>query len=136
MAAPKNQNASPNGKDSTTKLRNATEVFEKELKSASVPQTKYIFRLYVTGSSTRSLRAIANLKKLCDEYLSESYELQVIDIYKNPQIARDEQIIAAPTLVRHLPQPLRRFVGDPSNTRKLLVGLDIRHEADKLGGAH
>ena len=137
MAASKNQNARPNGKDSSTKLRNATDVFEKALKGASVRPAKYIFRLYVSGSSTRSLRAIANLKKLCDEYLTDRYELQVIDIYKNPEIARDEKIIAAPTLVRHLPQPLRRFVGDLSNTRRLLVGLDIRHEAeDQLGGAH
>jgi|ERR1041385_4412039 circadian clock protein KaiB len=97
-------------------------------------RAKYILRLYVTGSSTRSLRAIHNLKKLCDEYLADDYDLRVIDIYKNPDAAREEQIIAAPTLIRHLPRPLRRFIGDLSNTQKLLVGLDIdqRQEHSKL----
>jgi circadian clock protein KaiB len=100
-------------------------------------RAKYILRLYVTGSSTRSLRAIHNLKKLCDEYLADDYDLKVIDIYKNPDAAREEQIIAAPTLVRRLPQPLRRFIGDLSNTKKLLVGLDIHEETnDQLGGTH
>jgi circadian clock protein KaiB len=88
-------------------------------------RAKYILRLYVTGSSTRSLRAVHNLKKLCDEYLADDYDLRVIDIYKNPDAAREEQIIAAPTLVKHLPRPLRRFIGDLSNTQKLLIGLDI-----------
>jgi circadian clock protein KaiB len=83
------------------------------------------------------LRAIHNLKKLCDEYLADDYDLKVIDIYKNPDAAREEQIIAAPTLVRRLPQPLRRFIGDLSNTKKLLVGLDIHEETnDQLGGTH
>ena len=97
-------------------------------------RAKYILRLYVTGSSTRSLRAVYNLKKLCDEYLAGDYDLRVIDIYKNPDAAREEQIIAAPTLIRHLPRPLRRFIGDLSNTQKLLVGLDIdqRQEHSKL----
>jgi circadian clock protein KaiB len=100
-------------------------------------RAKYILRLYVTGSSTRSLRAIHNLKKLCDEYLADDYDLKVIDIYKNPDAAREEQIIAAPTLVRRLPQPLRRFIGDLSNTKKLLVGLDIHEETnDQLGGTN
>ena len=136
MAMPKNQNISSNGNDSSTQLRTANEAFEEALKGGALRHPKYIFRLYVSGSSTRSLRAIANLKKLCDEYLPEGYELEVIDIYKNPQLARDAQIIAAPTLVRQLPQPLRRFVGDLSNTRKLLVGLDISHEAEDQRGIH
>ena len=138
MAAVKNENARPNGTDSSrTKRGSANEVFEEALNGGALRDAKYIFRLYVTGSSTRSLRAISNLKKLCDEYLPDRYDLEVIDIYEHPDVAREEQIIAAPTLVRHLPQPLRRFVGDLSNTQKLLVGLDIRHEPkDQLGGAH
>lgn len=86
----------------------------------------YRLQLYVTGSTPRSLRAISNLKKLCEEYLAGDYDLEVIDMYKNPGVARAEQIIAAPTLIKMLPAPLRRFVGDLSNTQKLLIGLDIQ----------
>ena len=86
---------------------------------------EYILRLYVTGSTPRSLKAIHNLKRFCDEHLGDDYDLQVIDIYKDPDVARKEQIIAAPTLIKRLPAPLRRFVGDLSNTQKLLSGLNI-----------
>ena len=107
-----------------SKLRNATEAFEEALKSRPLKRAKYILRLYVTGSSTHSLRAVHNLKKICDEHLPD-YDLEVIDIYENPAAAREEQIIAAPTLVKKLPRPLRKFVGDLSNTQKILLGLDI-----------
>src|SRR5262245_40831591 len=138
MAKPKNEIEKPDGKRCLkNRLRNATEVFEEALKGTPLRQAKYIFRLYVTGSSTRSLRAISNLKHLCEEYLQDNYDLEVIDIYKNPDAAREEQIIAAPTLVKQLPQPLRRFIGDLSNTEKLLVGLDIYQEPnDQLSGTH
>jgi circadian clock protein KaiB len=79
----------------------------------------------VTGSTPRSLKAISNLKRVCEEHLHDDYDLQVIDIYKNPDAAREAQIIAAPTLIKRLPAPLRRFVGDLSNTQKLLTGLGI-----------
>ena len=107
------------------KFRNATEAFEKALKRSPLRGAKYILRLYVTGSSARSLKAVQNLKKICEEHFPDDYDLEVIDIYEDPQAARDEQIIAAPTLVKKLPQPLRKFVGDLSNTQKILVGLDI-----------
>jgi len=81
-------------------------------------------RLYVTGSTPRSLKAIRNLKQLCEEHLPD-YDLEVIDIYENPNAAREAQIIAAPTLIKRLPEPLRRFVGDLSNKEKILVGLGI-----------
>ena len=138
MAKPKNEIEKPNSKyDLKDRLRNATDAFEEALKGGPLKHAKYIFRLYVTGSSTRSLRAIYNLRKLCEEYLQDDFELEVIDIYKNPDAARREQIIAAPTLVKQLPQPLRRFIGDLSNTKKLLVGLDISEKPnDQLGGAH
>ena len=130
----------PNGQNSLkTRLRSATEVFEEALTRGSLHRAKYILRLYVTGSSTRSLRAISNLKKFCEEHLPDEYDLEVIDIYKNPDAAREEQIIAAPTLVKRLPEPLRRFVGDLSNTQKLLIGMDIyqRQEPnDQLGSGH
>jgi circadian clock protein KaiB len=140
MATPKNENSKPNGKHSLkTRLRSATEVFEEALKTRSLRRAKYILRLYVTGSSTRSLRAISNLRKFCEEHLPDEYDLEVIDIYKNPEAAREAQIIAAPTLVKRLPEPLRRFVGDLSNTEKLMVGMEIyqRQEArDQLGSVH
>jgi circadian clock protein KaiB len=108
-----------------SKLRNATEVFEEALKVSALKRAKYILRLYVTGSSARSLRAVDNLKKICEEHFPDDYDLEVIDIYENPTAAREEQIIAVPTLVKKLPRPLRKFVGDLSNTQKILIGLDI-----------
>jgi circadian clock protein KaiB len=137
MAKPKNEIEKGNGEHGLkNRFRNATEAFEDALKRAPLRRAKYIFRLYVSGSSTRSLRAIYNLKKLCEEYLQDDYDLKVIDIYKNPDAAREEQIIAAPTLVKQLPQPLRRFIGDLSNTKKLLVGLDIQEETNEPGGTN
>jgi len=126
MAKPKNGNGKSASKRTLeTKLRYATEAFEEALKDTALRRAKYILRLYVTGSSHRSLRAVYNLKKLCEEYLPDDYELEVIDIYKDPAAAREEQIIAAPTLVKKLPRPIRKFVGDMSNTQKILVGLDL-----------
>jgi circadian clock protein KaiB len=130
MAKPKNGNGNENGKSSIkqpvrSKLRSATDAFEEALKETALKPARYILRLYVTGSSHRSLRAVYNLKKICEEYLPDDYDLEVIDIYKDPHAARDEQIIAAPTLVKKLPRPIRKFVGDMSNTQKILVGLDI-----------
>ena len=139
MAKPKDENAKGNGKDPLkSKLRNATEAFEEALKGGALKRAKYILRLYVTGSGVRSLQAVNNLKKICEEHLPDDYDLEVIDIYENPRAAREEQIIAVPTLVKKLPHPLRKFVGDLSNTQKILIGLDIykRQESkDQLGGA-
>ena len=107
------------------KLRNATEAFEEALRRSPLRRAKYILRLYVTGSSGRSLKAVQNLKQICEEHFPDDYDLEVIDIYEHPAAAREEQIIAAPTLVKRLPKPLRKFVGDLSNTQKILVGLDL-----------
>src|SRR3954471_16531363 len=116
MAKPKNENSKSNGKQPlATRLRNTTEAFEEALKGRALKRAKYILRLYVTGSTGRSLRAVYNLKKLCEEHLPEDYDLEVIDIYKDPEAAREAQVIAAPTLVRRLPLPIRKFVGDLSN---------------------
>jgi len=106
------------------RLADATARFEEALNAKSVRCAGYALRLYVTGSTPRSLKAIYNLKRLCEEHLQD-YDLEIIDIYKNPDAARDAQIIAAPTLIKKLPAPLRRFVGDLSNKQKLLLGLDI-----------
>jgi circadian clock protein KaiB len=112
------------------KPKNTTEAFEEAIKEDALKRAKYILRLYVTGSTGRSLKAVYNLRKICEEHLPEDYELEVIDIYKDPEAAREAQIIAAPTLVKKLPQPIRRFVGDLSNTQKILVGLDIYKRQD------
>lgn len=97
-------------------------------------RAEYILRLYITGSSPRSLKAVFNLKKICEEHFPDDYDLEVIDIRQNPAAAREEQIIAAPTLIKKLPAPLRRFVGDLSNTQKLLAGLDVykRQRVEKI----
>jgi len=87
---------------------------------------KYVLKLYVTGMTARSIRAINNIKKICEEHLNGRYDLDVIDIYQQPVLARGEQIVAAPTLIKNLPLPLRRFIGDMSNTEKILLGLDLR----------
>ena len=130
MAKPKNENSKPDGKRPlAAKLRNATEAFEEAIKGSALKRAKYILRLYVTGSTGRSLKAVYNLRKICEEHLPD-YELEVIDIYQDPEAAREAQVIAAPTLVKKLPLPIRKFVGDLSNTQKILVGLDIYKRQD------
>jgi circadian clock protein KaiB len=86
----------------------------------------YVLRLYVAGLTPRSTRAIANIKKICEDHLAGGYSLEVIDLYKHPSLADGEQIIAAPTLLKKLPLPLRRFIGDMSDMEKIIVGLDLR----------
>jgi len=86
----------------------------------------YELRLYVAGQTSRSLTALANLKKICEEHLQGRYRLEVIDLLEHPQLARGDQILALPTLVRKLPEPIRKLVGDLSDTENALVGLDLR----------
>jgi circadian clock protein KaiB len=86
-------------------------------------------RLYVAGQTPKSLIALKNLKKICEDHLQGRYRLHVIDLVKTPQLAQDDQILAIPTLVRNLPQPIRKIIGDLSDTQRVLVGLDIRPEA-------
>jgi circadian clock protein KaiB len=88
--------------------------------------TQYVLRLYVTGSSPASGRAIANIKEICEQYLQGRYVLDVVDLYQQPTLAKGEQIIAAPTLIKKLPLPLRRIIGDMSNFEHVLIGLDLR----------
>ena len=95
-------------------------------KSAGAKQESWQLRLYVAGQSPKSVTAFANLKKICEEYLPGRYTIEVIDLMKQPQLAAGDQIVAIPTLVRKLPEPLRRIVGDLSNTEKTLVGLQVR----------
>ena len=86
---------------------------------------QYILRLYVAGMTSRSVRAVENVRTFCAKHLEGRYELQVIDVYQQPALARSEQLIAAPTLVKKLPLPLRRLIGDMSNEDRILVGLDL-----------
>lgn len=97
--------------------------FEKVLKSDDGPT--YILKLYVTGSTPHSVRAIENIKRICEDHLQGRYRLEIIDIYQQPELAAKEQLIVAPTLIRKLPLPLRTFIGDLSQTEKILVGLDL-----------
>ena len=83
-------------------------------------------RLYVAGQTQKSITAFANLKKICDEHLAGKYQIEVIDLFKNPQLAKGDQIIALPTLVRKLPEPIKKIIGDLANTERVLAGLDIR----------
>jgi circadian clock protein KaiB len=83
-------------------------------------------RLYVAGQTPKSIVALANLRKICDEHLHDEYHIEVIDLVRNPQLARRDQILAIPTLVRSLPSPIKKIIGDLSNTEKVLLGLDVR----------
>ena len=90
-----------------------------------VESNRYVLRLYVAGQTSKSIEAITNIKKICEEKLKGRYVLNVIDLYQQPQLAQGEQIIALPTLIKKLPPPLRRIIGDMSNTERVLVGLDL-----------
>ena len=83
-------------------------------------------RLYVAGQTPKSIRAFANLKRICEEYLAGKYRIEVVDLMENPQLAQRDQILAVPTLVRKLPPPIKKIIGDLSNTERVLVGLDVR----------
>jgi len=112
---------------SKRKPHDPTEAFEQALVT---PQEKhYVLRLYIAGVTPKSVHAIANVKKICEENLQGHYDLKVIDLYQQPQLAQGDQIIAVPTLIKKLPPPLRRVIGDMSNTERVLVGLDLRKKA-------
>ena len=89
-------------------------------------EEEWILKLYVAGQTPNSLAAFANLKKICEDHLQGRYRIEVIDLMKNPQLARGDQIIAVPTLIRKLPTPVKKIIGNLSNTERVLVGLDLR----------
>ncbi len=114
-----------------SKKENASKLATRESSLESVgkgfpKKQKYVLRLYVSGMTERSMNAIQNIRNICDEQLKDRCDLQVIDIYKQPVLARGEQIIATPTLIKKLPPPLRKFIGDLSNTERILLGLDLQ----------
>ena len=97
--------------------------------SPAKPDEHWTLRLYVAGQTPKSSAAFDNLKRLCEERLKGHYSIEVIDLLKNPRLAKDDQILAIPTLVRRLPLPVRRIIGDLSNTERVLVGLDLRKDS-------
>ena len=103
--------------------RNIRATFERA--AEGVDTQRYVLKLYVTGKTPRSTQAVENVRAICDEYLEGRYDLEVIDIYQQPALLAGEQIIAAPTLVKKFPLPMRRLVGDMSNRGRVLVGLDL-----------
>jgi len=115
-------------KEKSNKDETAQE-FEKAVAGNS--KLHYVLRLFVTGMSPRSQEAIANVRELCEEHLKGRYELEVIDIYQNPNSASENQIFASPTLIKKLPLPLRKFVGNMTKTEKILAGLDLRIKEKK-----
>jgi circadian clock protein KaiB len=111
------------------KAKAATRAFEKAL--ATKPAERYVLRLYVAGTTEASTRAVNALQAICEEHLAGRYELEVIDVYQQPVLARNEQILAVPTLVKHLPTPMRRILGDLSDKQRVLMGLDLKPKADE-----
>jgi len=87
---------------------------------------RYVLRLYVTGTTPKSMRAIENVRRICEEHLHDRYSLEVVDLYSHLPLARGDQIVAAPTLIKRLPAPLRQLIGDMSDEQKVLVGLDLK----------
>ena len=102
-----------------------------EAAAAAHTTARYVLCLYITGTTPHASRAIVNIRKICEEHLHGRYELEIVDIARHPTLAEGEQIIAAPTLIKKLPLPLRRFIGDLSNTDKILLGLDLRETATR-----
>jgi circadian clock protein KaiB len=96
-----------------------------KIDAADPSQAPYVLKLFVTGTTPRSLRAITNLQVILQEHLAGRYELQIVDLYQQPELAKDNQLVAAPTLIKRLPEPSRRVIGDMSNTAEVLLGLDI-----------
>ncbi|MGA9188143.1 MAG: circadian clock KaiB family protein [Methanosarcina sp.] len=112
----------------SSKMKNAEQNYDgpDPVESDIMPeQDIYILRLYVAGQTKKSLAAFANLKKICEDHLGGRYRIEIIDLLENPQLAKGDQILAIPTLVRKLPQPIKKIIGDLSNTERVLVGLDL-----------
>ena len=113
------KNPSPAGK------RRPALAGELEQSGASARQAKYVLRLYVSGSTLKSALAVENIKRICEQHLKNRYDLEVIDIYQQPNLAREEQIVAVPTLIKRWPPPVRRLIGDLSNMKRALSALDL-----------
>ena len=109
---------------------------KRRLSAARDGDGRYVLRLYITGMTPRSIQAIESIETVCEAHLAGQYDLQVIDIYQQPALAKGEQIVATPTLIKSLPTPLRRLVGDLSNKERVLLGLDVRPKSHRQTGRH
>lgn len=108
------------------KSPNSTDQFEAIAAATTAPaNSHYVLRLFIIGTTSQSMRAVSNIRKICEENLEGRYKLDIVDISQHPALAKGEQIVAAPTLIKQLPLPLRRFIGDMSQTERILVGLDL-----------
>ncbi|HAS53087.1 MAG TPA: circadian clock protein KaiB [Nitrospiraceae bacterium] len=116
-----NENPSPYPLPSGARIK-----VKAKIKKGIVPEELWDLRLYVAGQTPKSLAAFANLRRICEKNLAGKYKIEIIDLMKNPQLARGDQIFALPTLVRKLPTPIKKLIGDLSNTERVIVGLDIR----------
>lgn len=110
----------------TAKARRAERGARRPRAAATAADVEYLLRLYVAGHTPKSQQALANLRKICDEHLAGRYRLEVIDLLENPALARGDQILALPALVRQLPPPVKKIIGDFSSAERVLVGLDLR----------
>lgn len=118
-----------NEETKTSDVKDSTTAFEEALTRNE--EGKYILHLYVAGMGPKSVQAIENIKRICEEYLPGRYQLEVIDIYQYPIFAKDGQIVAAPTLIKELPPPLRKLIGSMADTERVLVGMDLKFKTDK-----
>jgi circadian clock protein KaiB len=117
-----------NGENKISGIKDSIADFEEALKR--VRDSKYVLRLYVAGMNPKSTQAIDNIKRICEEHLPGRYQLEVIDIYQYPIFAKDGQIVAAPTLIKELPPPLRKLIGSMADTERVLVGMDLKSNED------
>jgi circadian clock protein KaiB len=108
------------------KLKGSIQAFENAIRDRASSDKKFVLKLYVSGATRRSSKAIENIRNFCEEHLKGRYELEIIDIYQQPQLLKDEEVLAAPTLIKELPPPLRRLIGDMSDREKILIGLNIQ----------
>jgi len=136
MSARRSEPPKPTRKPSSSRVKaagtsGASDAAKRQLEQSILDQRAqhYVLRLYVTGTTPASSRAIEQVRALCEEHLQNRYELEVIDIYQKPALAKDEQIIATPTLIKVIPAPLRRYIGDLSKVEKVLFGLDLREKS-------
>jgi circadian clock protein KaiB len=113
----------------SSEIKDSSAAFEEAL--ARIGESKYVLHLYVAGMSPKSMQAINNIKAICEEYLPGRYRLDVIDIYQQPVFAKDGQIVAAPTLIKELPPPLRKLIGSMADVEKVLVGMDLKVKDDR-----
>jgi circadian clock protein KaiB len=116
-------------------MKSPVNPLEKRGTGEETPSENYVLRLYVTGATPRSIKATKNIKEICEKYLDGRYQLEVVDLYQQPLLAVSAGIIAAPTLIKQLPLPLRKFIGDLSDTKRVLLGFELVEEAEDHEGS-